>query len=53
MTVFPGSFDVDPVSLLSLEAEALLALAVLPPDSPLTSRWDLHKPPVSFVEACA
>ena len=51
-TVFRGSFDVVSVSLLSLEAEALLALAVLPPDSPLSSHWDLRKPPVSFAEAC-
>ena len=52
-TVFPDSLDVDPVSLLSLEAEGLLALAALPLDSPPASRWDLRKPPVSYAEACA
>ena len=52
-TAFPDSLDVDLVSLLSMEADGLLALAAMPTDSPPASCWDLRKPPVSFAEACA
>jgi hypothetical protein len=49
-TVFPSSVDTSPVSLLSIELDAL-AFAVF---SPQTSRqWNLGKAPLSFAEACA
>ena len=53
-TCFPGTVDIDLVSLLSLESDALCALLSLPSASPSpSSPWDLRKPPRSYAEACA
>jgi len=46
--VFPGSPDSTPISLVSLEPDAL-AFVTLPPDR----HWNLSKEPQSFAEACA